>query len=63
MVPFCGVEKMKIGSRVSYTDVNLWQYRGTVVDFDLGKHGGNCHIRWDSNGITSEECLDNLRLI
>lgn len=53
----------RTGDVVTYADVNLWSYRGVVIDVGPQAKGGDCSIRWNrSNGPTGE-CLNNLRIV
>ena len=59
-------DEFKVGDRVCYNDINLMTEHGTLVYIGTGgivKHGGNCTVRWDYTGVTSEECLCNLALV
>lgn len=52
----------RVGDRVTYADVNLSAYRGTLLEIARQTNGGNCLVRWEIGyqGI-AEECLNNLR--
>ena len=54
---------IQVGDHVTYADLNLSTYRGTIVARGRTTHGGDCTVAWTSPlAVTSEECLKNLCL-
>jgi hypothetical protein len=54
-------KKLSVGCEVSYSDVNQWRRRGTLIRFAKGQHGGDCVVLWEGRqGVYSEECSFNL---
>ena len=51
---------MKVGDRVRYIDVCNLHDKGAIVSIGKTRHGGDCVVKWDGTGVSSEECLSNL---
>jgi len=57
-------DPLKAGDSVTYADVNLWSYRGTIREIGTRPNGGNCLVAWTREHIgTSAENLSNLRRV
>ena len=55
---------MKINAKVTYRDINLRDYRGTLLFIGHTPHGGDCTVRWSRPiDVTGAQCLDNLMTI
>jgi hypothetical protein len=47
---------------VTYAEINLADYHGTLMTLGRTPHGGDYRVRWDASpDILSEECVANLR--
>ena len=55
---------MKVGDKVRYKDINLWDYRGVVTGVGRTERGGDCTVRWNRHPmIDAEECQFNLEVV
>lgn len=53
-----------VGTRVTYADIALRDYRGIVTSVGRTQHGGDCTVRWTYPSVcTSEECVCNLKVL
>lgn len=56
--------ELRIGTRVTYADVGLRDYRGVVIAVQPGLRGGDCVVHWRvPMDVTCEECAFNLEVI
>ncbi len=55
---------MRVDTHVRYKDINLWSYKGVIIDIGSQPFGGDCRVKWQStpyrNEIVSIELLSNL---
>ena len=57
------VTHLKPGDRVTYRDLSLREYRGTILLIERTPHGGDCRIAWDRSPVPRvQECLKHLIL-
>ena len=52
--------QIEVGSSVTYADINLRHYHGTVFSIGRTKNGGDCLVQWSQYPFVSEECMFNL---
>ena len=52
--------QIEVGSSVTYADINLRHYHGTVSAIGRTKNGGDCLVQWSQYPFVSEECMFNL---
>jgi hypothetical protein len=53
--------QLAVGCRVGYNEINLPEYKGTVVAAGKFEHGADCQVKWDQYDFNSAECSFNLR--
>ena len=53
-------EQIEVGTSVTYADINLRHYHGTVSAIGRTKNGGDCLVQWSQYPFVSEECMFNL---
>ena len=55
---------MKINAKVTYKNINLRDYRGTLIAVGPTPYEGNCTVRWTRPmDVTGAQCMDNLTTI
>lgn len=46
-------QSLKVGDTVTYSDVNLYDYRGTLVAIERGPRGSDCFVNWHSPRVVN----------
>lgn len=53
--------ELHVGLRVWY-GITLPSWVGIIVSVGRTAHGGDCTVKWDNTGNTTEECAQNLSI-
>ena len=56
-----GHADMPVGTPVTYRDINLQAYRGTIIALGTQPRGGDCLVQWHKPlEVRAEQCTCNL---